>query len=187
MYYWHWLKNVVRRPKTTGYPTEPDPMVSRMSTANAISEKIPTAGPFPRRASALRHVDGGSCNGCESELSLLSSPDYDLTRYGFSFTPSPKHADILVVTGVITEAMAPVIQAVFEQMTYPKRVVALGNCPLDGYVFKAAKNVIGSLENIVPVTLSISGCPPTPGDILRGLLTAVDGTDPILLRQEAPQ
>lgn len=179
MYYWHWLRHIVRRPKTTGYPTEPDPNVAEMASATVLGPGPSAAGPFARRSVALRHVDGGSCNGCESELGLLSSPDYDLTRYGFSFTPSPKHADILMVTGVITRPMVPVIEEVFEQMTEPKRVVALGSCAVDGWVFQGAPHVLGSLNGIVPVTVSIAGCPPTPGDILRGLLAAVDGYDPL--------
>lgn len=178
MYYWHWLKNIVRRPQTTGFPTEPDDRVQAMSDRDALKVNGHDAERIMRRAVAIRHVDAGSCNGCESELGLLSSPDYDLSRYGFSFTPSPKHADILVVTGVITETMVSVITAVFEQMTAPKRVVALGACAIDGGVFRAAPAVRGGLDGVVPVTALIAGCPPSPGDILRGLLACVDGSTP---------
>ncbi len=179
MYYWHWLRNIVRRPHTTGYPTNRDGVVVSMGNPDGIKEFSDEGlRGMSRRAVALRQVDSGSCNGCESELSLLSSPDYDLTRYGFSVAPSPKHADILVVTGVVTERMAPVVKAVYEQMTEPKRVVAIGVCAISGGVFREAPGVIGSLEGIVPVTIQIDGCPPTPGDILRGLLWAVDGKDP---------
>ena len=183
MYYWHWLKNIVRLPQTTGYPTESDPRVEAMVHTASLSGSHPEKPVMFRRAAAIRHVDGGSSNGCESELGLLSSPDYDMTRYGFTFTPSPKHADILVVTGVVTEAMVPVIKTVYEQMTEPKRVVALGSCAIDGWMFKDAPGIVGSLDGIVPVTLSIAGCPPTPGDILRGLMTAVDGVDPKTLQE----
>ncbi len=179
MYYWHWLKNIVRRPETTGFPTDPDGIAKTMSNSDAIQTRARPVEGFLRRSLAIRHIDGGSCNGCESELGLLSSPDYDLTRYGFSFTPSPKHADILVITGVITDAMVPVIADVFEQMTAPKRVVALGSCAIDGWVFRGAPGVRGGLEGIVPVATRIAGCPPTPGDILRGLLATVDGVDPL--------
>ncbi len=183
MYYWHWIRNIVRLPYTTGYPTESAPVVEAMENADALTNYRPQEPALFRRAAAIRHVDAGSCNGCESELSLIASPHYDLTRYGFSFTPSPKHADILVVTGVITRAMVPVIKTVFEQMTEPKRVVALGSCAIDGGVFKDAPDVMGSLDGIVPVTVAIAGCPPTPGDILRGLLAAVDGEDPRVQRE----
>lgn len=177
MYYWQWLKNVVRIPHTTGYPSKPDAVVESMLYQDDIlfdPGANPSSG-FAPRSVAIRQVDGGSSNGCESELSLLSGPDYDFTRYGFSFAPSPKHADILVVTGVITQAMVPVIKAVFSQMTQPKRVLALGSCAIDGWVFKDAPGVVGRLDGIVPVTVAVAGCPPTPGDILRGLMTAVDG------------
>ncbi len=183
MYYWHWLRHILRAPDTSGYPTEPDAAVAAMANPDAIGRLAPPQGTFPRRAAALRHIDGGSCNGCEAELGLLASPDYDLSRYGFSFTPSPKHADLLVVTGVITPSMAPIIQAVYEQMGHPKRVIALGSCAIDGWVFRGAPEVLGSLDGIVPVTVAIAGCPPTPGDILRGLLTAVDGMAPESLRE----
>ena len=159
MYYWHWLKNVIHRPHTTGFPTERDLATAAMSDPDAVRTIEATGGSVLRRALAIRHVDAGSCNGCESELGLLSSPDYDLSRYGFSFTPSPKHADILVITGVITEAMVPVIKSVFEQMTAPKRVVALGSCPIDGWVFQGAPGVRGTLDGIIPVTTTIAGCP----------------------------
>lgn len=178
MYYWHWLKNIARRPHTTGFPSESDPDTAAMSDWDAVRTAGSAVDTVLRRSMAIRHVDAGSCNGCESELGLLSSPDYDLSRYGFSFTPSPKHADILVVTGVVTEAMVPVIRNVFEQMSAPKRVVALGACPIDGWVFRGARGVRGRLDGIIPVSITIAGCPPSPGDILRGLLAAVDGADP---------
>ena len=179
MYYWHWVRNVVRRPYTTGYPTNPDPELMGDESRNVIRESFKSGDrPMRRRSLAIRQVDSGSCNGCESELSLLASPDYDLTRYGFGLVASPKHADILVVTGVVTERMAPVVKAAWEQMTEPKRVVAMGICAINGGVFQGAPGVIGSLEGIVPVVIQIDGCPPTPAAILRGLLWAVDGKDP---------
>lgn len=177
MYYWHWFQNLIHGPKTTGFPTAPATFHVPFHPDAIVPGTIPPEA-FPNRATALRQVDGGSCNGCESELSLLSSPDYDFSRYGFSFAPSPRHADILVVTGVITTAMAPIIQDVLEAMPHPKRVIALGNCAIDGGVFQKAPGVIGHLSTIVAVSLSIKGCPPTPADILRGLLWAADGHDP---------
>jgi membrane-bound hydrogenase subunit mbhJ len=179
MYYWHWVRNLYTRPATTGFPTEPDPDVAAMTRGDAVQ---PTGEPPPkvlRRSLALRHVDGGSCNGCESELSLLAGPDYDFSRYGFSYTPSPKHADILVVTGVITQAMAPVIRHVYDALPHPKAVLAVGACAVNGGLFAGAPGVLGRLDHLVPVTVRVAGCPPTPADILRGLLWAVDGRDPL--------
>lgn len=186
MYYWHWLRNVVRLPHTTGYPTEPDSATEALAHPADVRDVLPRRGPFFGRSVAIRHVDGGSSNGCESELSLLSSPDYDFSRYGFTFSPSPKHADVLVVTGVITQELVPVIQSVFAQMTEPKRVVALGWCAINGWMFREAPNVVGSLDGIVPVTVSVAGCPPSPADMLNGLLQAVAsdsqaGTEEVIL------
>ena len=190
MYYWHWLRNLMARPHTTGFPTEADASVARMtSPAKVVPEADPRMAVSPprilRRSLALRHLDSGSCNGCESELIMLASPDYDLTRYGFSYTPSPKHADMLVVTGVVTDAMAPVIRSVYDQMTAPKSVVTVGVCALSGGVFAASPGVRGGLDGIVPVTVRIDGCPPSPGDILRGLLWAADGVDPLAAARDA--
>lgn len=178
MYYWHGVRNLLKRPATTGFPTEPDPFLAAMAHPDAVRATGEPPAPALRRSLALRHVDGGSCNGCESELSLLSGPDYDFSRYGFAYTPSPKHADILVVTGVITQAMAPVIREVYEALPHPKAVVAVGACAVDGGLFAGAPGVLGRLDRLVPVTVRIAGCPPTPADILRGLLWAVDGRDP---------
>jgi Ni,Fe-hydrogenase III small subunit len=173
MFYWRWLKDLSQGPKTTHFPFHPDSRV--VSTGETRVMHAPQTGGGPiRRAMAVRHVDGGSCNGCESEMQLLSSPDYDFSRFGFSYTPSPRHADILVVTGVITENMADIIRRVWEGMPGPKRIVALGECAISGHVFRDSPGVLGSLEGIVPVTVEITGCPPTPGDILKGLLMAVD-------------
>lgn len=186
MHYWHWLNNLGRKPATTGFPTEGDGAVKHMlqgevQSVDAQAVEAPVCE-FLRRSLHLRHVDTGSCNGCESELSLLGSPDYDLSRYGFAFTPSPKHADLLVVTGVVTRPMAEVLQRVYQQMTAPKKVVAVGICAISGGVFAGAEGVLGSLAGIVPVDVSIDGCPPSPGDILRGLLWAVDGRDPVAMQ-----
>jgi membrane-bound hydrogenase subunit mbhJ len=185
VYYWHWLRHLLHRPATTGFPTEPDSSVSAMAHADAVRTNGPPPSPALRRSLALRHLDGGSCNGCESELALLAGPDYDFSRYGFSYTPSPRHADVLVVTGVITAAMAPVIRTVYETLPHPKAVVAVGACAVGGGVFAGAPGVLGSLDPILPVTVRIAGCPPTPADILRGLLQAVDGRDPLAV--EVPQ
>lgn len=180
MYYWHWVKNLFKRPMTTGYPTEVDRDIERLARPGSILLESPdrVERTAIRRSCALRHVDAGSCNGCESELSLLVSPVYDFTRYGFSYTPVPKHADMLVVTGVITEAMVGVIKAAYEQMGTPKRVLAVGQCAISGHVFQGAPGVLGSLEGVIPVTATVDGCPPSPPDILRALLLALDGSEP---------
>ena len=168
MFYPRWLYHYLRRPAVTPYPFRQDP------EAPAHAGQILTTTHQFARSLAVRHVDGGSCNGCESELSLLGSPVYDWSRFGFGFTPSPRHADLLLVTGVITEAMVPQIRATYDAMPEPKLVVAVGGCAggESGY-FRGMPGVVGDLGEVVPVAARIPGCPPSPNDILAGLLAVV--------------
>jgi Ni,Fe-hydrogenase III small subunit len=167
MFYKRWLLHYVHRPAVTSFPARPDP------AAPAHRGEVFTTYPVFRRSLAIRHVDSGSCNGCESELLLLGSPAYDLSRFGFGITPSPRHADALMVTGVVTEAMVPQILAAHEAMPEPKLVIAVGACALDGNVFRGAPGVIGDLARVLPVAARIPGCPPSPNDMLDTLLRVV--------------
>jgi Ni,Fe-hydrogenase III small subunit len=126
--------------------------------------------PVFRRSLALRHVDTGSCQAVESELGLLASPTYDLSRFGFSFTPSPRHADVLLVTGVGTDAMLPVLKATYEAMPGPKAVVLVGDCARHGCGLARCDAPRQRIASVVPVDLEVPGCPPTPEAILQGLL-----------------
>jgi len=186
MYYWHWIKNLLTLPKTTGFPTQSDPHVAVMSGAPITPATRDAAPRIIHRSLAVRHLDAGSCNGCESELMMLTSPDYDFSRYGFTFTPSPKHADILVVTGIISPPLIPVIQDVYEQLGHPKRVVAIGDCAVNGGVWGEIGDPPHKLETVTPVATQVSGCPPTPADILRALFVAVDGREPQQRQEVAP-
>lgn len=122
----------------------------------------------------IRHVDTGSCNACESEVKLLSSPYYDLYRLGLFFTPSPRHADLLLVTGPVTYAMEGPLHRTYEAMPDPRLVVAVGACPCSGGVFQGSPLVRGNLASLLPVDVYIPGCPPTPLALLHGLLLAID-------------
>lgn len=167
MFYSRWLLHYMSRPAVTSFPSRPDP-----DAPYTPGEVLATYPEFSRSL-AIRHVDSGSCNGCESELLLLSSPAYDLSRFGFGLTPSPRHADALVVTGVVTEAMVPALKAAYEAMPDPKLVVAVGACALDGGVFCQAPGVVGDLSRILPVAARVPGCPPSPNDLLGTLLRVV--------------
>jgi Ni,Fe-hydrogenase III small subunit len=125
----------------------------------------------PKRPSslALRHVDAGSCNGCEHELTATAGPHYDLTRFGLSVTASPRHADVLLVTGPVTVHMRAALLAAYEAMPEPRIVAALGDCALHRGVLAAADTLAGPLEDLLPVTIRIAGCPPTPQQIIDGL------------------
>ncbi|MFD2262473.1 NADH-quinone oxidoreductase subunit B family protein [Lacibacterium aquatile] len=121
------------------------------------------------RSLAIRHVDAGSCNACELELQALSNPYYDLERFGISFTASPRHADVLLVTGIVTWTMADALRETYEAMPGPKWVIASGNCAINGSFFADSPVCAGAVGTILPVDLTIPGCPPTPRAVLAGL------------------
>jgi Ni,Fe-hydrogenase III small subunit len=126
------------------------------------------------RALAIREVDAGSCNGCEIEITGLGSPIYDMERFGMHFVASPRHADLLLVTGPVTRNMEIPLRRTYEAMPAPKFVVAVGDCAKTCGVFKGSYAVVGPVDRIIPVDVSIAGCPPEPSDILRGILEALD-------------
>lgn len=120
----------------------------------------------------IRHVDAGSCNGCEMEINSAFSPVYDAERYGARLVASPRHADVLLVTGPVTRNMADPLRRTFEAMPAPKMVVALGDCSRDCGVFAGGHAVVGPVSQVVPVDVEVPGCPPAPEAIvaaLRGL------------------
>src|SRR3989454_6025889 len=126
------------------------------------------------RALAIREVDAGSCNGCEIEITGLTSPVYDMERFGMHFVASPRHADMLLVTGPVTRNMEIPLRKTYEATPDPKLVVAVGDCARTCGVFAGSYAVAGSVGDIIPVDVFVMGCPPTPTDILRGILTALD-------------
>jgi Ni,Fe-hydrogenase III small subunit len=125
------------------------------------------------RALAIREVDAGSCNGCEIEITGLMSPVYDSERFGIHFVASPRHADLLLVTGPVTRNMEVPLRKTYEATPAPKLVVAVGDCARDCGVFRGSYAVAGSVDQIIPVDVFVGGCPPEPADILRGILTAL--------------
>jgi Ni,Fe-hydrogenase III small subunit len=126
------------------------------------------------RALAVREVDAGSCNGCELEIGGLTGPVYDSERFGIHFVASPRHADLLLVTGPVTRNMAVPLRKTWEATPAPKLVVAVGDCARTCGVFRGSYAVVGSVDAVVPVDVFVDGCPPDPADILRGILTALD-------------
>jgi len=122
------------------------------------------------RSLAVRQVDAGSCNGCELEIHALSNAYYDLERFGIRFVASPRHADVLLVTGPVTHNMREALERTYTATPAPKWVVAVGGCARDGGCFAGSYAVTGGVSAVVPVDLHIPGCPPRPIEILRGLL-----------------
>jgi Ni,Fe-hydrogenase III small subunit len=142
---------------------------------NRLRRQLDLHRPARPSSLALRHVDAGSCNGCEHELSAASGPHYDLARFGLSVTASPRHADVLLVTGPVTVHMREALLAAYEAMPGPRIVAALGNCALGRGVLGAPDMLAGPLEELLPVSVRIAGCPPTPEQI-------IDGLEPLLHR-----
>jgi len=131
------------------------------------------------RALAIRHVDAGSCNGCELEIHALDNPYYNLEGLGIRFVASPRHADLLLVTGPVSRNMALALKRTYDATPAPKLVVAVGDCGRDGGIFGTSYATCGGVANIVPVDIVVPGCPPAPIEILRGILTAVRRGAPV--------
>lgn len=124
---------------------------------------------------AIRQVDAGSCNGCELEIHASNNCYYDLERFGCHFVASPRHADMLLVTGPVTRNMATALQMTFDAMPAPKLVVAVGDCAANCGVFGRDNYAIaGSVSDIIPVDVMVHGCPPTPADIIQGILKSIE-------------
>ncbi len=127
------------------------------------------------RALNIRQVDAGSCNGCEAEIVALTNPYYDLERFGILFVASPKHADMLLVTGPVTRNMAEALRHTYEATPAPRLVVAVGACGCSGGIFSGSYAVVGPVEKVIPVDGFIPGCPPTPSMLITGILNVLAG------------
>jgi Ni,Fe-hydrogenase III small subunit len=123
---------------------------------------------------SIREVDAGSCNGCELEIQALGNAFYDLERFGLRFVASPRHADVLLVTGPVTKNMREALERTYAATPSPKWVVAAGDCAFNGGLFAGSYAVSGGVGEVIPVDLHIKGCPPRPIDLLRGLLSLME-------------
>ncbi|MGO9027928.1 MAG: NADH-quinone oxidoreductase subunit B family protein [Acidimicrobiales bacterium] len=154
------LKTFVRHLRTRPAPIEP-PAFGAPQTQQAARRN--------RGSLQLRHVDAGSCNGCEMEIASIFSPVYDAERFGVRLEASPRHSDGLLVTGPVTRNMADPLRKTFDAVPEPRVVVAVGDCALNCGVFRGAYGVEGAVTDVVPVDLEIPGCPPDPAAIVRAL------------------
>ena len=155
---------------TTGALTEPAPTPSEDELAELAQSVKRAARARLGRSLSIRHVDAGSCNGCELELHALSNAFYDLERLGLRFVASPRHADVLTVSGPVTKNMREALLRTYDAMPDPKWVIAIGGCARDGGIFAGSYAVVGGVRDVIPVDLHVSGCPPSPTSLLRGLL-----------------
>ena len=150
--------------------TEDAPVVDDAALAELARALERAARKRLGRSLAIRQVDAGSCNGCELEIHALNNAYYDLERFGIRFVASPRHADVLLVTGPVTHNMREALERTYAATPAPKWVIAVGGCARDGGCFAGSYAVAGGVSDVVPVDLHIPGCPPRPVEILRGLL-----------------
>jgi Ni,Fe-hydrogenase III small subunit len=164
---WRILKQIAR----TGIPTEPAPRGGPDDTAivRIHEDLLEILG----RALTIRQVDAGSCNGCELEIHALGNPYYNIEGLGIRFVASPRHADMLLVTGPVSRHMEEALRRTYEATPGPKLVVAVGDCGCTGGIFGESYASCGRVANVIPVDVTVPGCPPAPIDILRGILGAV--------------
>jgi len=154
--------------------TEPAPEPADHAVAELAENLERVARRRLGRSLAIREVDAGSCNGCELEIHALNNAFYDLERFGIRFVASPRHADVLLVTGPVTANMREALERTYAATPDPKWVVAVGDCAFDGGLFSGSYAVVGGVAKVVPVDLHIRGCPPSPPDLLRGLLALLE-------------
>ena len=164
------LESLTQGPLTEAPPSPDDAALAELAAAVAR-----TARRRLGRILAIRQVDAGSCNGCELEIHALNNAFYDLERFGLRFVASPRHADVLLVTGPVTRNMREALERTYNATPDPKWVVAVGDCAIDGGIFAASYGVVGGVGAVVPVDLHIKGCPPTPRKLLQGLLALLEG------------
>ncbi|MBY5359680.1 NADH-quinone oxidoreductase subunit B family protein [Rhizobium leguminosarum] len=163
------FQSLIRAPLTERAPSRSDAAMEEL--ASAIDK---AARRHLGRSLSIRAVDAGSCNGCELEMHALSNAFYDIERFGIRFVASPRHADVLLVTGPVTGSMREALERTYNATPDPKWVVALGSCARDGGCFADSYAVVGGVSAVIPVDLHLPGCPPSPTDILKGLLALLE-------------
>ena len=165
------FESLMRRPLTEAPPAKDEDMLAELgaSVERAARRRL-------GRSLSIREVDAGSCNGCELEIHALNNAFYDLERFGLRFVASPRHADVLLVTGPVTRNMREALERTYHAMPDPKWIVAVGDCAVDGGIFSGSYAVVGGVSGVVPVDLHIRGCPPQPTQLLKGLLTLLEPT-----------
>jgi Ni,Fe-hydrogenase III small subunit len=168
------MLKTLRKIASTGIVSEPAPPPDELLRLRAaLSESILTV---LGRALCIRHVDAGSCNGCELEIHALSNPFYNLEGLGIRLVASPRHADLLLVTGPLANNMEIALRRTYEAMPDPKLVVAIGDCACSGGIFGTGYAIRSRIADVIPVDVAVPGCPPTPTRLLQGILTAISLT-----------
>src|SRR5438105_7078596 len=159
------LEKLLRKPLTEAAPSVEDAALAELANSVDLAAKHRLG-----RSLSIREVDAGSCNGCELEIHALQNAFYDLERFGLRFVASPRHADVLMVTGPVTKNMREALERTYNATPDPKWVVAVGDCAANCGVFAGSYACAGGVSDVIPVDLHIPGCPPTPTELLKGLL-----------------
>jgi len=166
------FESVFRQPLTERAPLPDDAAVAELATALGQAARRRLG-----RSLSIREVDAGSCNGCELEIHALNNAYYDVERFGLRFVASPRHADVLMVTGPVTKNMREALERTYHATPNPKWVVAVGECARNGGCFAGSYAVVGGVSEVIPVDLHIPGCPPAPTAMLQGLLALLERAD----------
>jgi len=163
------FEGLTRRPLTEAPPSPDDAALAELAASleRAARRRL-------GRSLSIRQVDAGSCNGCELEIHALNNAFYDIERFGLRFVASPRHADVLLVTGPVTRNMREALERTYRATPDPKWVVAVGHCAADGGIFAGSYAVAGGVSAVVPVDLHIGGCPPSPLRLLQGLISLLE-------------
>ncbi len=166
------MEKILRQILLTGIRTEaaPAPEEALRQQAGRLNDEVLA---LLGRALAIRHVDAGSCNACELEIHATNNPYYNLEGLGIKFVASPRHADLLLVTGPVARNMEQALRRTYDAVPEPKLVVAIGDCACDGGIFGESSASRGRISNVIPVDVAVTGCPPDPRRIVQGILTAV--------------
>ena len=165
---WHILRQIAR----TGIVTEPPPRTGdavRAQIERIHADLLEVLG----QALTIRQVDAGSCNGCELEIHALNNPYYNLEALGIKFAASPRHTDLLLVTGPVAKNMETAVKRAYDATPEPKLVVAVGDCGCTGGIFGESYASCGRVSNVIPVDVAVPGCPPTPLQLMQGILAAI--------------
>jgi Ni,Fe-hydrogenase III small subunit len=168
------FQSLISLPLTEAAPAVTDTSLSEVATALGRVARRRLG-----RSLSIREIDAGSCNGCELEIHALNNAYYDIERFGLRFVASPRHADVLMVTGPVTRNMRDALERTYHATPDPKWVVAIGDCARDGGCFAGSYAVVGGVSQVVPVDLHIPGCPPTPTQMLQGLLALMERADAV--------
>ena len=157
-----------------GTLTEPPPAPGEAALAELAQSVDRAARVRLGRSLSIRQVDAGSCNGCELEIHAMNNPYYNLEGLGIRFVASPRHADMLLVTGPVSRHMETALRRTYDAVPDPKLVVAIGDCGCTGGIFGESYASCGRVSNVIPVDVAVPGCPPPPGAIMSGILTAIE-------------